>query len=138
MGTVQIFDSQVSAFKEDLARAYQERSAPVILQMMRVECPVDTGVLRQQHSIDKALRHVAGGFVIRFRAAPYWGVLVALGHGVIVPKRAKALRFVTKAGAVVFTRRVRAVAGNPWMYRALVRSGVRDVKLTIPPRIAGG
>jgi hypothetical protein len=131
-------DAEAAALKGDLARAYRDQVAvPIILPMMRAECPVDTGVLKQQHGVDAVVK-VGSSYVIRFRAAPYWGVLVALGHGVIVPVRAKALRFVTKQGKVVFTKRVRAVAGNPWMYRTFVRAGLSECRMPIPPRIAGG
>jgi hypothetical protein len=42
------------------------------------------------------------------------------GHGVIRPRRAKVLAFRPKGGGrMVFTRRVRAVAGNPFLQRAL-------------------
>jgi hypothetical protein len=47
------------------------------------------------------------------------------GHGVIRPRRAKALRFVPKgASRPVFTMRVGPVPGNPFLQRAL-RRGVR-------------
>lgn len=47
------------------------------------------------------------------------------GHGVIRPRRAKVLRFKPKGGGrYVFTQRVRAVAGNPFLQRAL-RLGAR-------------
>jgi hypothetical protein len=47
------------------------------------------------------------------------------GHGIIRPKRAKALRFKPKgSGRFVFTMRVGLVAANPYLQRAL-RRGVR-------------
>jgi hypothetical protein len=47
------------------------------------------------------------------------------GHGVIRPRRAKVLRFKPKGGGrYVFAMKVRAVAGNPFLQRAL-RLGVR-------------
>lgn len=127
MATVTANEPAAAAFRDELAQRYRDVTGPIILAMMRNECPVDTGVLRQQHSIDQ-VRKVTGGYLIRFRASPYWGVFVSEGHGVIVPVKAKVLRFVTKQGKVVFTRRVRAVAANPWMYRALLRAGLSDVK----------
>jgi hypothetical protein len=128
VASVKDFPDALEALKDDLAREYRDQTCPIILAMMRNECPVDTGVLRQQHSIDTGLRKVNGGYLIRFRATPYWGVFVSEGHGVIRPVRAKALRFVTKQGKVVFTRKVRAVGPNPWMYRTFVRAGLSNAK----------
>ena len=130
MAEVRWDQAAASRFLDDVAGRYRDVAAPVILAIMRNESPIDTGVLRQQHSIDPGIRKVGGGYVIRFRASPYWGVLVGLGHGVIRPVRAKALRFVTKQGKVVFARKVRAVPGNPWMYRAFVRAGLREPKMS--------
>lgn len=129
MASVTVDDGQLQAFIGDLAGAYRDQIAvAIILPMMRSETPVDTGVLRQQTRVDAGTRKVAGGYVIRFRAMPYWGVFVQLGHGVIVPVKAKALRWVNKAGTVVFAKRVKAVPGNPYMYRTFVRAGLRDPK----------
>lgn len=124
MANVTWNDREASALADDLAQRYRDVNGPIILSIMRNECPVDTGVLRQQHSIDKTVRKRAGEYTITFRASPYWGVLVGMGHGIIRPVRAKVLRFVTKQGKVVFTKKVRAVPGNPWMYRAFVRCGL--------------
>lgn len=125
MATVNVFPEELAGLGDELAAAYRTQVAvAVILPMMRAESPIDTGVLRQQHGVDQ-LRKVAGGYLIKFRAAPYWGVFVSEGHGVIRPVHAKVLRFVTKQGKVVFTRKVRAVAANPWMYRTFVRAGLK-------------
>ncbi len=121
------FPAAMEALKDDMAQAYYADQGQTILRMMRVECPVDTGVLQQQHGIEPP-RKIPGGFLIRFHALPYWGVFVSEGHGVIVPVRAKVLRFTTKHGKVVFTKRVRAVAPNPWMYRTFVRAGLQEAK----------
>jgi len=122
---VRVFPQELVGLGGDLAALYRTQIAvAVILPMMRIECPIDTGVLRQQHGVDP-VRKVAGGYLVKFRAAPYWGVFVSEGHGVIRPVHAKALRFVTKQGKVVFTRKVRAVAANPWMYRTFVRAGLK-------------
>lgn len=129
MGSFTFDEREVEHLKDDLARAYRDRNAPVILQVMRTECPVDLGILRQQHRVDPGVRKVAGGYLIRFRALPYWGVYVARGHGVIVPVKAKVLRFRLKTGQVIFTKRVRAVKPNPWMFRAFQRCGLYNVKV---------
>jgi len=136
MAEVHWNDAEAAHLRGDLAVAYRNINGPPILAIMRAECPVDTGILRQQHGIDQGVRPVAGGFVIRFRAAPYWGVFVGLGHGVIKPVHAKVLRFVTKQGKVVFTKKVRAVAGNPWMYRAFLRAGLHEVKMSPLTRLS--
>lgn len=98
-----------------------------MIAKMRANCPVDTGVLRQQHQADQP-RRVSDGWAIKYRALPYWGVFVHEGHGVIRPVRAKVLRFVTKGGAIVFTKKVRAVAPNPWLYRSFQQLGFRSVR----------
>lgn len=128
MASVTLNDAELQALLGDLAGAYHSQVAvAIILPMMRSETPVDTGVLRQQTRVDP-IRKVAGGYLIKFRAMPYWGVFVQLGHGVIVPVKAKALRWINKAGTVVFARRVKPVAANPYMYRTFVRAGLRDPK----------
>lgn len=129
MASVTFDDNQLRGLMDDVAVAYRDRVAvPIILPMMRGETPVDTGVLRQQTRVDTGVRKVAGGYLIRFRALPYWGVFVQRGHGVIVPVKAKALRWINKAGAVVFAKRVKPVPANPYMYRTFVKAGLYNPK----------
>lgn len=129
MASVTFNDQEVRGLMDDVAGKYHDQVAvAIILPMMRGETPVDTGVLRQQTRVDAGVRKVAGGYLIRFRAMPYWGVFVQRGHGVIVPVKAKALRWISKAGVVVFAKRVKAVPANPYMYRTFVKAGLINPK----------
>ena len=129
MASVAFHPAVVRALQEDLAFAYRNQVAePIILPMMRAETPVDTGVLKQQTRLDPGFRRIASGYLFTFRAMPYWGVFVHEGHGVIVPVKAKMLRWINKAGTVVFAKRVKPVAANPYMYRTFLRAGLHDVK----------
>lgn len=48
-----------------------------------------------------------------------YALAVENGHGPIVPVKAKVLRFPVKGGGVVFTKRVRPVAPQPFLRPAL-------------------
>lgn len=122
-------DDEVVRFKDELARLYRDEiCVKEILPLMREEAPIDKGLLRQSHSVDHVrVQSTGGGYLITFRATAPYAVIVGLGHGIIRPVRAKVLRFVTKTGVVVYTKKVRAVPGNNWMFRAFKRAGLRDV-----------
>lgn len=128
MASVTFSDVEIDALAAETAAAWHRLIAPTILATMRRECPVDLGLLQQQHAIDPMVKTGPRSYLVRFRALPYYGVYVHEGHGVIVPKFAKALRFVTKGGKVVFTKRVKAVPANPWMWRALKLCGFDAVR----------
>lgn len=128
MATVTFFEPAINALCDDLAVAYHVVNAPVIKRSLQAQCPVDTGLLRERHGYG-ALRPLGRrNYVIRFRASTHYSLVVHEGHGVIVPVRANVLRFVTKTGVVVFTKRVRAVAANPWMYRGLRLLGLPTIR----------
>jgi hypothetical protein len=114
----------VRALTDDMAEGYYRQNSGDIKAMMRAEAPYDTGLLRASHSADPP-KKVAGGYLLRFRAEIFYAVYQHQGYGPIVPRVAKALRWVDKAGVVVFAQRVRAQPANPWMYRAFVRLGLR-------------
>lgn len=114
--------------RDEIAAQYVIQNRPTILRVFRAECPIDTGILRQQHAVRPPIKQGTGSYLIKIVAAPYWGVFVHEGHGWIYPVRAKVLRFVTKAGKVVFARKVRPVAPNPWMVRALTKLGLKQVR----------
>lgn len=129
MASATINDEAARALADEVAVRYREQvCVGIILPMMRIETPVDTGVLRQQTRVDSGVPKVAGGYLIKFRAMPYWGVFVQRGHGVIVPVKAKVLRWINKAGTVVFAKRVKAVPPNPYMYRTFVKAGLINPK----------
>jgi hypothetical protein len=129
VASVSFHEADIRGLLDDMALAYRNDVAEaIILPMMRSETPVDTGVLKQQTRVDPGFQRTATGYKIVFRAMPYWGVFVQEGHGVIVPVKAKVLRFVTKLGKVVFTKRVGPVPANPYMYRTFLRAGLYEVK----------
>lgn len=81
-------------------------------------CSVDTGRLRSSLHTSPPRRR--GRFLtVRSGTNVKYARFVHDGHGEIRPRRAKALRFKTRGGRVVFTRRVRARKGNPFLARAL-------------------
>lgn len=115
--------------KAQLAEAYYRANYSALLRIIRFDQPFDTGLLRASTSIDPP-KFIAGVWVLRFRAKARHARVVYKGHGVIVPKVAKALRFVTKTGQVVYTKRVRAVKGNPYFYNSFRRIGFRSIRRT--------
>jgi hypothetical protein len=81
-------------------------------------CPVDTGRLRA--SIQTSPPGVNGrGIVVRSGTNVKYARFVHGGRGVIRPRRAKVLRFKTRSGKVVYTKKVRAVRGVPFLAMAL-------------------
>ncbi len=52
------------------------------------------------------------------KAFPYGLMWEESGHGVITPKRARALHFITAGGEEVFTQKVSAQSPRPWFYPA--------------------
>jgi hypothetical protein len=67
------------------------------------------------------VERIADGVKVTLTSHAKYSKRVEDGHGVITPKRAKALRF-TVGGQVVFTKRVRAVAGRPFLKPALTQT----------------
>jgi hypothetical protein len=126
MASVDGFDPGVMRqLQDDMVAEYHRTSVPQILAAMRAAAPFDTGLTSISHLVDRPKR-IAGGFLIRFRVATSYAIYPHQGHGEIRPVRGKALRWVNKQGVVVFARRVRPVAANPWLYRAFARVGLRD------------
>jgi hypothetical protein len=123
----------INELKAELVEGYYRRYSGPIKAVMRQEAPIDTGLLRASHSADPP-RRVSTGWVIRFRAEVFYAVFQHEGHGGIRPVRAKALRWVTKLGRVVFAQYVRPQPANPWMYRAFTRIGFSRVR-RINPRL---
>jgi hypothetical protein len=91
---------------------------------------VDTGQL--QRSIDNATLSGSRGPVARISATSRHALVHHEGHKAIRPKRSDTLVFRTKDGAIVRTKRVRAVRGNQFLTGAVTavtgkrpRGGVR-------------
>lgn len=115
------------ALIEEMAYEYAATVAPKVLNVMQLEAPIDTGALRRSGKVDRP-RRVGKSWVIRFRFKEYYAIYVHQGRGEIRPVRAKALRWVNKAGVVVFAAKARAVPENPFMWRAWQRIGFKNVK----------
>lgn len=116
------------ALKRQTAYAYWQRNSVEITNGHRLQAPVDTGLLVASHILEPPER-TPYGFVLRLLVKAPYAVFVHGGHGWIYPKVAKALRWVTKAGVVVFAKRVRPLPGNPWTVRAWIAMGFKKVKL---------
>lgn len=82
----------------------------------KINAPVDSGRLRQ--SIDYELIARPPTLTARIVAPVGYAKVVHDGHGEIRPRRKKALRF-RVGGETVFARRVRAVAGRPFLTDAV-------------------
>lgn len=128
MATVVVNAAAYGQFTDALVAAYYERNCPTIKRLVQAECPVDHGLLRQQHSVDKPVRAGAGSWLIRFRAHPYYGVYVHEGRRTVYPVHAKVLRWRAKGGALVFSMKSRAVAANPWIMRGFLNAGLGNVR----------
>jgi hypothetical protein len=131
MARVTIDDAAVEAFKAELADAYYRENYTQLITVMRGEAPKDTGLLRASGSIDPP-RRVPGAFLLRFRFVAPYAVFVHEGHGWIFPKAAKALRWVTKQGVVVFASKVRPLAARPYLFTGFRRMGFRKVRRIKP------
>jgi len=83
----------------------------------KVKANVDTGRLRQ--SIDFELVSRPPELTARVFAPVDYAEVVHEGHGVIVPRRAKVLRWRGRDGEYHYARRVGPVAGNPFLVDAV-------------------
>lgn len=111
----------------DTANGYWARNASKITAAHRAQAPVDTGLLRASHILEPPVRRPKS-FVLKLLVKAPYADPVHRGHGWIYPKVAKALRWVTKAGVVVFAKRVRPVPANPWTVRAWTTLGFKKIK----------
>lgn len=119
---------------DDLATRYHRLRAPRVLFLLQIATPVDTGALRASGRVDPILHRSGRDRVIRFtfdRNGDPAGFSVAqvifAGRKEVRPVRANALRWVNKAGVVVFAQRSRAVPPNRWPIRVFVAIGYRNV-----------
>jgi hypothetical protein len=107
-------DQQLRSPGGDLWRYVDDQSRRLQNQEM-IESPVDSGRLRASH--DHTVERRGNVIVGRAGSAVEYALVVYKGHGEIVPRKGQYLRFVV-GGQVVYAKRVRAVAGNPWLERA--------------------
>ena len=135
MARVEIQPGAVERLTNDMAQQYLRDLAPLILVLLRFATPVDTGVLRASGTLDQRIYRDAQSRIIRFRfpATSPQGVeyaqIIFAGRREVRPVRAKALRWVTKTGQVVFAQRSRAVPPNRWTLRVFRQLGFRDVQV---------
>jgi hypothetical protein len=99
-----------------------------VLGTIRREEPVITGQLRFSTVPLPAKPYGTNGWVIRFVARARYSLFVHEGRGWVYPIRAKALRWVSKSGAVVFAKRSRPSKPNRWFPRAFRSLGLRNVQ----------
>jgi hypothetical protein len=133
MAQARIDPSAVAQLTKRLAEAYQAGPAQVVRQQMQAEAPVLTGVMRAEHRVDPPKRQADGYHIIfrteaRSREGYPYPIAVHNGRGPVFPRRAKALRWVTRAGVVVFAKRSGPAAPNPWMWRTFARIGFKQVR----------
>lgn len=132
MARARINEAAVDRLIGELARQYQRGPAQTVRQQMQAEAPVLTGVMRHEHRVDQPVRRADGWHILfrteaRSREGFAYPIAVHNGRGEVRPVRAKALRWVSRSGAVVFARRSGPSRPNPWMWRTFVRIGFRGV-----------
>lgn len=119
----------------EMTTKYHREKAPVVLQLMQLETPIDTGALQLSGRVDPNVYRQGPDRIIRFRFdRPGDGEfsvaqIIFAGRGEVRPRRANALRWVNKAGVVVFAQRSRAVPPNRWTLRVFARLGYRNVQV---------
>lgn len=88
-----------------------------VATVAQLKAPVDTGRLRQ--SIDVEMISKPPLLTARVVAPVNYALVVHEGHGWIYPRRAKVLSWRRRGGQRVFARRVRPVAGRPFLTDAV-------------------
>lgn len=126
MGSFAWRPGATEAIAELAAERYHATATPIILAAMVAGAPKRTGRLKSRHRAE--LIRDARGRKIRFTAQTGYGLPVHQGRRGFRARPGKTLRFVTKEGAVVFTKSVGPAKPNPWMVRAMKRAGVRNVR----------
>ena len=128
MASVTVDQGALRNLGQEMADAYAAQVAPAVVRALDAEAPATADGAPRRHHGDRPVRSGAG-WLLRFRARPGGGVAVHEGHPVIVPVRAKQLRFVVN-GKVVYANSVPAAPGNPWLYRGMIRAGFTGVHRT--------
>lgn len=118
-------------FIAELAAAYHRGPAQQVKRQIQLNAPVLTGVMRQEHTTRHDKRddghHIIFAAEARSKEGFPYPIAVHNGRGVVRPVRAKALRWVDRAGVVVFAKRSGPSKPNPWMWRTFVQIGFRNV-----------
>lgn len=127
MARVELKPRAIERLTDEMVTTFHQRRAPLVLVLMKIEAPYDTGLLRSTGMVDPNIYRSGTARIIRFRFDTPYTQYVFAGRGVVRPVRAKALRWVTSAGVVVFAQRSRAVPPNRWTLRVFARLGYRDV-----------
>lgn len=132
MARVEIVPGAIEKLTDELSLRYLNTYASLILVLLQFATPVDSGALRASATFDRRIYREAQSRVIRFRfpARSPEGVeyaqIVFAGRGEVRPVRAKALRWVTKTGQVVYAQRSRPVPPNRWPLRVFQQLGLRN------------
>ena len=135
MARVEITRGAIEKLTEDMSQEYLRNKAPLILVLLKSRTPIDTGALRASGTVDQQVYRDAQSRIIRFRFparspdGKEYAQIVFAGRREVRPVRAKALRWVTKSGAVVCAQRSRAVPPNRWTLRVFQQLGFRDAKV---------
>lgn len=135
MARVEIAPGAIEKLTDDMVAQYLRDLAPLILVLMKFQTPFDTGVLRASGTFDRQVYREQQSRVIRFRfparsrEGKEYAQIVFAGRREIRPVRAKALRWVTKSGAVVYAQKSRAVPPNRWTLRVFQQLGLRDARI---------
>lgn len=135
MARVEIAPRAIEDLTDRMSQEYLNRYAPLILTLLKFATPIDRGRLRASGTFDQQVYREAQSRVIRFRfparsaEGREYAQLVFAGRPEVRPVRAKALRWVTKEGVVVFAQKSRAVPPNRWTLRVFRQLGFRDAKI---------
>ena len=126
MARVELQPRAVERLKDEMVTEYHRVKAPLILILMQMEAPIDTGMLRASGTVDPVIYRDGATRIIRWHFDTSYVQYVFAGRGIVRPVRAQALRWVTKAGVVVFAKQSRAVPPNRWTLRVFIRLGYRN------------
>ncbi len=119
LGNVRIYDIAVGQALAQGVRTVQEKTP--------VNKVRGAGIVRGNLRKQWKLTH-PGALKYTIENPVSYGVFVEKGHGIIRPKRKKFLRFRVQGGAIVFTKKVRAVKGVFMLKSSLNEIGSRIVK----------
>lgn len=120
MARVELHPKILDIVADRAMNQWLDQNGPKLVRYAKQEAPRDTGHLR---SLIRLVRRPGRRAELRSDAS--YSAAVHDGHREIVPVNAKVLRFTVKGGAVVFTRRVRAMPGNPFLTRAATKFGLK-------------
>lgn len=133
MARATIDEAAVDELIAELASQYQRGPAQTVRQRMQSNSPVLSGLMRFLHRVDLPVKRADGWHIVfrteaRSREGYPYPIAVHNGRGEVRPRRAKALRWVSRSGAVVFAKRSGPSRPNPWMWRTFVQIGFRDIR----------